>query len=131
MLFGYLAGATTTLELVTGVLILPQRQTALVAKQSAEVDLLSNGRLRLGVGTGWNAVEYEALGCDFGTRGRRQEEQVELLRALWANDVVDYEGRWDRIPKAGLKPRPERQIPISVFITKLDTNLLRTRLFHI
>lgn len=112
VLFGFLAGATTTLELVTGVLILPQRQTALVAKQSAEVDLLSNGRLRLGVGTGWNAVEYEALGEDFGNRGRRQAEQVELLRALWANDVLDYEGRWHRIANAGIKPRPARQIPI-------------------
>lgn len=112
VLFGYLAGATTTLELVTGVLILPQRQTALVAKQSAEVDLLSNGRLRLGVGTGWNDVEYEALGENFGNRGRRQAEQVELLRALWANDVLDYEGEWHRIPKAGLKPRPAGTIPI-------------------
>jgi len=112
VLFGFLAAATTTLELVTGVLILPQRQTALVAKQSAEVDLLSNGRLRLGVGTGWNAIEYEALGEDFSNRGRRQAEQVELLRALWAEEVLDYHGTWHRIPKAGILPRPGRRIPI-------------------
>jgi probable F420-dependent oxidoreductase len=112
VLFGYLAAATTKLELVTGVLILPQRQTALVAKQSAEVDLLSGGRLRLGVGTGWNAVEYEVLGEDFSNRGRRQAEQVELLRELWTHHVVDYEGSWHRVPKAGINPRPGRQIPI-------------------
>ena len=112
VLFGYLAGVTTTLELVTGVLILPQRQTALVAKQATEVDLLTGGRLRLGVGSGWNAVEYEALGHRFDQRGRRQAEQVELLRALWRSESVDFEGRWDRVPKAGINPRPSREIPI-------------------
>ncbi len=112
VLFGYLAGATTRIELVTGVIILPQRQTALVAKQSAEVDLLSHGRLRLGVGTGWNAVEYQALGEDFGSRGRRQAEQVELLRELWSNETLDYSGRWHRIDRAGINPRPTRRIPI-------------------
>jgi probable F420-dependent oxidoreductase len=112
VLFGYLAGATTRIELVTGVIILPQRQTALVAKQSAEVDLLSHGRLRLGVGTGWNAVEYQALGEDFGSRGRRQAEQVELLRELWSNETIDYSGRCHRIDKAGINPRPTRRIPI-------------------
>jgi len=84
VLFGYLAGHTTTLELVTGVIVLPQRQAALVAKQAAEVQVLSGGRLRLGVGSGWNALEYEALGEDFGNRGVRQAEQVELMRALWS-----------------------------------------------
>ena len=82
VLYGYLAAATS-MELVTGIIILPQRQTALVAKQAAEVDLLSRGRFRLGVGLGWNAVEYEALGQDFATRGRRMDEQVGLLRRLW------------------------------------------------
>src|SRR6478752_8608936 len=82
VLFGFLA-AITTVELVTGVIILPQRQTVLVAKQAAEVDLLSQGRLRLGVGLGWNAVEYEALGENFTNRGRRLGEQVELMRRLW------------------------------------------------
>ena len=109
---GFLAACTTTIELATAVLILPQRQTALVAKQAAEVDLLSGGRMRLGVGVGWNAVEYVGLNQDFATRGRRQEEQVTLLRALWANDTIDFTGKWDRVEKAGINPRPSRQIPI-------------------
>jgi probable F420-dependent oxidoreductase len=112
-LFGYLAALTTRLELVTGVIILPQRQTVLVAKQAAEVDVLSGGRMRLGVGTGWNEVEYEALGEDFHTRGRRLEEQVEVLRALWTQPVVTYTGRWHTITEAGLNPLPvQRPIPI-------------------
>jgi probable F420-dependent oxidoreductase len=109
---GYLAGQTSSIEFVTAVLILPQRQTALVAKQAAEVDLLSGGRLRLGIGTGWNAVEYEALGQDFHTRGKRQEEQVELMRALWREAAPTFEGRFDRVTKAGINPRPTRNIPI-------------------
>ena len=113
VLFGYLAGITTTLELVTAIIILPQRQTALVAKQAAEVDVLSGGRLRLGVGIGWNDVEYEALGEDFHNRGRRSEEQVEVLRALWAHDTVTFEGKWHTIPGAGINPRPARgTIPV-------------------
>jgi probable F420-dependent oxidoreductase len=112
VLFGYLAGQTSTLELVTGVIVLPQRQAALVAKQAAEVQLLSEGRLRLGVGSGWNAVEYEALGLDFGNRGVRQAEQVELMRALWASDVIDFEGRWHTVNQAGLNPRPPKPIPV-------------------
>ncbi len=83
VLFGFLAAATSRLELVTGVLILPQRQTALVAKQAAEVDVLSGGRLRLGVGVGWNYVEYDALNQKFSDRGKRQEEQIEVLLRLW------------------------------------------------
>jgi probable F420-dependent oxidoreductase len=113
VLFGYLAGLTRSVELVTGILILPQRQTALVAKQAAEVDVLSGGRLRLGVGIGWNQVEYESLGEDFHTRGRRMEEQIELLRLLWTQPVVDFKGKWDTIPQAGLNPLPvQRPIPI-------------------
>lgn len=111
-LFGYLAAVTERVGLVTGVIILPQRQTALVAKQAAEVDILSGGRLRLGVGTGWNYVEYDALNERFGNRGRRQEEQVEVLRRLWAEPVVDFAGEWHRIDRAGLNPLPGRRIPI-------------------
>lgn len=109
---GYLACATSTIEFSTAVLILPQRQTALVAKQAAQVDVLSGGRLRLGIGTGWNEVEYEALGEDFHNRGKRQEEQVALMRALWASDSVSFEGQWHKVTKAGLKPLPTRQIPL-------------------
>jgi probable F420-dependent oxidoreductase len=112
VMFGYLA-AITSLELVTGIIILPQRQTALVAKQAAEVDLLTGGRFRLGVGLGWNAVEYEALGQDFSTRGRRIEEQVELLRRLWTEPSVTFDGRFDRVTGAGLAPLPvQRPIPV-------------------
>ena len=106
MLFGYLAGVTQSIELVTGVLVLGQRQTVLVAKQAAEVDVISGGRLRLGVGTGWNAVEYEALAEDFHNRGARSEEQIAVLRALWSQDVVNFEGRWHRVRYAGINPRP-------------------------
>ncbi|MEE8558512.1 MAG: LLM class F420-dependent oxidoreductase [Myxococcota bacterium] len=109
---GYLAAVTTRLELTSGVLILPQRQTVLVAKQAAEVDILSGGRLRLGIGTGWNAVEYEALGENFHDRGRRQEEQVALIRELWAKDSLSFEGRWHQVTRASINPRPAHQIPI-------------------
>ena len=113
VMFGYLAAVTTTLELVTGVIILPQRQTALVAKQAAEVDLLTGGRFRLGVGLGWNAVEYEALGQNFGDRGRRSEEQIELLRRLWTERSVTFEGRHHRVVGAGVAPLPaQRPIPL-------------------
>jgi probable F420-dependent oxidoreductase len=110
--FGFLA-AITRLELVTGIVIAPQRQTALLAKQAAEVDILSNGRLRLGIGVGWNSVEYEALGQDFTTRGRREEEQIDVLRRLWTERSVTFEGEFDRITGAGLAPLPvQRPIPI-------------------
>ena|SRR5690242_10151771 len=113
VLFGYLAGLTERIELVTGVLVLPQRQTALVAKQAAEVDVLSGGRLRLGVGVGWNEIEYEGLGESFVDRGRRIEEQITLLRALWTEPTVDFHGRWHRVPDAAINPRPiQRPIPI-------------------
>lgn len=114
VLFGYLA-ACTQLELVTGVIILPQRQTALVAKQAAEVDLLTEGRFRLGVGLGWNAVEYEALGAPFAERGRRMSEQIPLLRRLLTEPVITHVGEFDRITAAGLAPLPhQRPIPIWV-----------------
>jgi probable F420-dependent oxidoreductase len=113
VMFGYLAGITRSLELVTGVIILPQRQTVLVAKQAAEVDLLSGGRLRLGIGIGWNAVEYEALGKNFGTRGKRSAEQVDLLRRLWTEQTVTFDGAFDKVTGAGLAPLPvQRPIPI-------------------
>lgn len=113
VLFGYLAGLTTRIELVTGVLILPQRQTALVAKQAAQVDLLSGGRLRLGVGVGWNEVEYQGLNENFGNRGLRSEEQITLLRALWAEQAITFAGRWHTIDNAGVKPLPPRPtIPV-------------------
>jgi probable F420-dependent oxidoreductase len=113
VLFGFLAAATRHVELVTGILILPQRQTALVAKQAAAVDVLSGGRLRLGVGVGWNPVEFEALGESFTNRGKRIEEQVEVMRALWTKELVTVQGQWHRITDAGLNPLPvQRPIPI-------------------
>jgi probable F420-dependent oxidoreductase len=113
VMFGYLAGVTNSLEFVTGIIVLPQRQTVLVAKQAAEVDLLSGGRLRLGVGIGWNAVEYEALGEDFTNRGKRSEEQIELMRRLWTEQTVTFEGRFHRVTGAGLAPLPvQRPIPV-------------------
>ena len=113
VLFGYLAGITQSLELVTSIVILPQRQTVLVAKQASAVDFLSNGRLRLGIGIGWNEVEYEALGEDFRDRGPRSEEQMEVMRALWTRELVTFEGRWHKITDAGLNPMPvQRPIPI-------------------
>ena len=113
VLLGFVAAVTTRLELVTGVLILPQRQTALVAKQAAEVDILSGGRLRLGVGVGWNEVEYEGLGKEFGDRGARSEEQIALLRALWTAPSIAFEGRWETIVEAGIAPLPvQRPIPV-------------------
>ena len=112
VLFGYLA-ALTQLEMVPAVIILPQRQTALIAKQAAEVNILTGGKLRLGVGVGWNPVEYEALGMNFNTRGRMIEEQVEVLRLLWSQDIVSYKGRFHTITEAGLNPLPMgHSIPI-------------------
>jgi len=113
VLLGYVAALTTSVELVTGVLILPQRQTVLVAKQAAEVDVLSRGRMRLGIGVGWNPVEYEGLGESFANRGARSEEQIELMRALWAAPTITYHGRWHHVDNAGIRPLPVRQnIPI-------------------
>jgi len=110
--FGF-AAALTRLELATSVIVLPQRQTALVAKQAAELDILTGGRFRLGVGLGWNTVEYEALGMKFTNRNKRMEEQIALLRRLWTEPVVDFTGRWHRVDRAGLNPMPvQRPIPV-------------------
>lgn len=124
VLFGYLAAVTTKLELTTGILILPQRQTALVAKQAAAVDILSAGRLRLGVGIGWNFVEYEALGEDFRNRARRIEEQIALLRELWTKEIVDFDGRYHHVHQAGLNPLPVRR-PIPVWMGGVVDPVLR------
>jgi len=112
VMFAYLAGITERIKFATGVLVLPQRQTALVARQAADVELLSGGRLRLGVGVGWNHVEYEALGQDFRTRGARQEEQIRVLRRLFTEPVVDFSGRFHRLDRISLVPKPSRPIPI-------------------
>lgn len=113
VLFGFIAAVTSRVELVTGVIILPQRQTALVAKQAAEVDVLTQGRLRLGVGIGWNHVEYEALNEDFHNRGRRVEEQITLMRRLWTEELVEFEGRYHTVKQAGIRPLPvQRPIPV-------------------
>ena len=110
---GFLAAVTKTIGLSTGILIAPQRQTGVIAKQAAEVDLLSGGRLRLGIGVGWNHVEYEALGMEWKTRGARQAEQVEVLRRLWSNDLVTFEGRFHRLKDVSIVPMPvQRPIPI-------------------
>ena len=112
-LMAYLAAITRRLTLATGILILPQRQTALVAKQAAQIDVLSGGRLRLGIGVGWNAVEFEALNETFENRGRRSAEQIAVLRALWTQPVVDFRGEFHRISHAGLNPMPiQRPIPV-------------------
>jgi probable F420-dependent oxidoreductase len=112
VLFGFLAGITD-LELVSGVFILPQRQTVLAAKQAAEIDLLTGGRFRMGVGVGWNAVEYEALGMEFGNRGRRFDEQIALMRRLWTERAVTHHGRFETVNAAGIAPMPlQRPIPV-------------------
>lgn len=126
VLFSYMAAVTDTLEFATGILILPQRKTAVVAKQAATLDVLSNGRLRLGVGIGWNKVEYVALNENFHTRGKRVEEQVDLLRRLWTEELVTYSGKWHTIPDAGLNPLPVQQ-PIPIwFGGHADAVLART-----
>jgi probable F420-dependent oxidoreductase len=113
VLFGYLAAITKKIEFAFGIVILPQRQTALVAKQAATLDVLSGGRVRFGAGIGWNHVEYEALGMNWRDRAQRIEEQIEVLRLLWTQELVDYTGRWHRIDRAGIRPLPvQRPIPI-------------------
>jgi probable F420-dependent oxidoreductase len=113
VLFGFMAAVTRRVELVTCVLLLPQRQSVLVAKQAAELDVLSGGRLRLGIGNGWNEIEYISLGENFHNRGRRLDEQVDLLRKLWTQPHVDFSGNWHTIPDAGINPLPvQRPIPI-------------------
>ena len=113
VLFSYMAALTTSLEFITGILILPQRETAVVAKQAASLDVVSNGRFRLGIGVGWNKVEMEAIGFDFHTRGRRIEEQIDVLKLLFTQELVTFKGEWHDIPDAGLNPLPvQRPIPI-------------------
>ncbi|MDE0362796.1 MAG: LLM class F420-dependent oxidoreductase [Rhodospirillaceae bacterium] len=112
VLYAFLSAITSRIELATGVVILPQRQTALIAKQAANVANLSKGRLRLGVGIGWNDAEYEALGQNFKTRGRRMEEQLVYLRQLWNEETVTFTGEFDRIKGAGINPRPKQPIPL-------------------
>ena len=124
VLFSYLAGLTRKIEFATGILILPQRQTALVAKQAATLDVLSNGRFRMGVGNGWNEVEYIALGENFHNRGKRMEEQVALLRLLWTQPLVNFEGNWHHILDAGLNPLPIQQ-PIPIWFGGTDDLALR------
>lgn len=124
VLYGYLAGLTKTIELTTGIIILPQRQTVLIAKQGATVDVLSGGRLRFGIGIGWNPVEYEALGQDFKNRGQRSEEQVELLRQLWTRELVTFHGRWHTVIDAGINPLPIQR-PIPIWFGGTDDRALR------
>jgi probable F420-dependent oxidoreductase len=115
VLFSHLAAITQSIEFVTGVLVLPIRETALAAKQAASIDVLSGGRVRVGVGVGWNEVESVAMNADFHTRGKRIEEQIEVMRLLWTQPVVNFQGRWHNIPEAGLNPMPVQQ-PIPVWI---------------
>ena len=124
VLFGFLAGITKTIEFTTGVIILPQRQTVLVAKQAAALDILSCGRVRLGIGIGWNPVEYEALGMNFHDRGRRSEEQIEVMRRLWSQELVTFQGRWHKIDDAGINPLPVQK-PIPIWFGGSDDRALR------
>ena len=110
--FAFIAAVTKNLEMITTVMILPQRQTVLVAKQAAELAILSNNRFKLGIGVGWNAVEYTGLNENFKNRGKRQEEQVELMRLLWESEVLEYKGDYHHIDKASINPRPSKSVPI-------------------
>jgi probable F420-dependent oxidoreductase len=112
-LFAWIAAFTTKMQLVTANVVLPQRQTELVAKQTAQIDILTGGRMVLGVGVGWSASEFEALGMNFKNRGARMEEQIALLRALWTDELVEFDGKWHKISDMGMNPRPiQRPIPI-------------------
>ena len=124
VLLAYGAALTSRIQLCTSIMVLGQRQTALVAKQAAAIDILSNGRMRLGVGVGWNAVEYECLGQDFSNRGRRLEEQIEVLRALWTQDPCTYDGRWHHIQEASINPLPVQR-PIPIWLGGRDDRVLR------
>lgn len=120
VMLGYLAALTTRLEFATAILILPQRPAVLVAKQLAELDVLSGGRLRAGIGIGWNALEFEALGQSFKNRARRMEEQIELMRALWTQEIVSFDGKYHQIGAAGINPLPVQQ-PIPVWFGAFET----------
>jgi probable F420-dependent oxidoreductase len=128
-LFSYLSGVTEQMGFITGILILPQRQTALVAKQAATLDRLCGGRLRLGIGVGWNPIEYTALNQDFSDRGIRSEEQVKLLRQLWTEPLISFDGRWHHIPDAGINPLP-RQQPIPIWFGGHADTVLRRMARH-
>ena len=125
VLFSYLAALTQRIELVSAILVLPQRQTALVAKQAAEIALLSGNRLRLGIGVGWNVAEFEALGQEFEHRGSRAEEQIGLMRRLWQEPLLSFEGRWHKLDRVGLNPRPTELIPIWIGCNAEDRLLRR------
>jgi probable F420-dependent oxidoreductase len=125
-LLAFAAGITSRLQLTTSILVLPQRQTQLVAKQAAEVDLVSGGRLRVGIGVGWNYAEFEAMGADFHTRGRRAEEQIEVLRLLWTQPLVQFSGRWHQIDRLSINPRPIQQ-PIPIWIGSSASERLMRR----
>src|ERR671936_271297 len=124
VLYGFLAAVTRRLELVTGILILPQRQTALVAKQAAAVDVLTGGRLRLGVGIGWNHVEYEALDEDFHTRGRRVAEQIAVMRRLWTEPLVSFTGKYHTIDRMAIAPLPVQR-PIRVWFGGMSEPVIK------
>jgi probable F420-dependent oxidoreductase len=127
VMYGFLAGLTNTIELTTGIIIAPQRQTVLLAKQAAALDVLSGGRLRLGIGLGWNEVEYEALNEEFSNRGSRVEEQIEVLRRLWTQKSVDFQGKWHTISQAGLNPMPLQQ-PIPLWMGGGATERVQRRI---
>ena len=110
--FAFIAAVTKKLDMITTVMILPQRQTVLVAKQAAELAILSNNRFKLGIGVGWNAVEYTGLNENFKNRGERQDGQVELMRLLWESEVLEYKGDYHHIDKASINPRPSKSVPI-------------------
>lgn len=128
VLLSFIGAVTTRVELVTSILLLPQRQTTLVAKQIAELDLLSGGRVRLGVGVGRNWMEYEALNEEFGNRGKRMEEQIEVLRRYWTEELVTFEGQWHHLDRVGLNPMPiQRPVPIWMgsFFGAINENVIR------
>lgn len=124
VMFGYIAALTSRIELVTGILVAPQRSTALVAKQAAEVDVLSGGRLRLGVGVGVKPEEFEACGFAFSDRGKRIDEQIDLMRQLWQHDIIDYEGAFHRVERGGINPLPVQR-PIPVWIGGISRAAIR------
>jgi probable F420-dependent oxidoreductase len=129
MLLAYVAGVTESIELVPSVIVTPSRQTVLLAKQAASLDIMTGGRLRIGVGVGRSKPEYEALGQDFHTRGRRAEEQMMLLKALWSDETVSFSGHWDRVEGAGLNPLPvQRPIPLWVGASGVPAKAIRSRI---
>lgn len=129
MLLAYVAAVTTKIELVPSVIIAPARQTVLLAKQAAELDVLSNGRVRLGIGVGNNESEYRALGQDFHSRGRRMEEQMRLMKALWTQETVEFQGEWDEVQGAGLNPLPiQRPIPLWIGARSVPRMRIRERI---